>query len=396
MGILAAGPLFGGCTPGGGSNDRPEADASAASPAGGNVAASGIEQMSPLGAPDANGLRLADGFTSRIVARSSQRPVGASGYLWHAAPDGGATYATSDGGWIYVSNSEISRVGGVGALRFAPDGTLVDAYPILANTNRNCAGGPTPWQTWLSCEEVDRGRVFECDPFGRDPAVHRPALGAFKHEAAAVDPVAQVVYLTEDETDGRLYRYLPDGTLGNGRPDLDRGALEVAEVTGGQTGSVVWHRVPDPSAAALATRHQVPASTPFRGGEGIDHFDDVIYFATKGDDRVWAYDIARSELELVYDRSGFSSPQLTGVDNVVVSPAGDVLVAEDGGDLEIVALTPSGAVVPVVQIVGHDRSEVTGPAFDPSGTRLYFSSQRGTTGRSSDGVTFEVSGPFLA
>ena len=395
LGILAAGPVLAGCAPGG-SDDGSEVDVSAVSQAGGSVAASSIEQIGPLAPPDANGLRLPDGFSSRIVARSSQQPVSASGYLWHAAPDGGATYATSDGGWIYVSNSEVFSRGGVGALRFSPDGTIVDAYPILQNTSRNCAGGATPWQTWLSCEEVTRGGVFECDPFGRDSAVHRPALGAFKHEAAAVDPATQVIYLTEDETDGRLYRYVPDGTLGNGRPDLDRGVLEVARVTGGETGAVVWHRVHDPSATAQSTRYQVPASTPFRGGEGIDHFDGVIYFATKGDDRVWAYDLARSELDLVYDRSDFANPQLTGVDNVVVSPAGDVLVAEDGGDLEIVALTPSGAIVPVIQIVGHDGSEVTGPAFDPSGTRLYFSSQRGSTGSSSDGVTFEVTGPFLA
>lgn len=397
LGILAAGPVLAGCTPGGDSNDAPEADAATPSQTGGSVAASSIEQIGPLAPPDANGLRLPDGFSSRIVARSSQQPVGASGYLWHPAPDGGATYATSDGGWIYVSNSEISGSGGgVGALRFAPDGTLVDAYPILQNTSRNCAGGATPWETWLSCEEVPRGRVFECDPFGRDAAIHRPSLGAFNHEAAAVDPATQIIYLTEDENDGRLYRYVPDGSLGDGRPDLDGGALEVAEVTGGETGAVVWHRVHDPSATAQETRHQVSVSTPFRGGEGIDHFDGVIYFSTKGDDRVWAYDITRSELDIVYDRSDFANPVLTGVDNVVVSPAGDVLVAEDGGDLEIVALTPSGAIVPVIQIVGHDRSEVTGPAFDPSGTRLYFSSQRGSTGSSSDGVTFEVTGPFLA
>jgi len=386
------GPVLGACAPGGGSG----ADESPTGPAPGNVAASNLEQIGPLASADANGLRLADGFSSRIVARSSQQPVNASGYQWHAAPDGGATYPDSGGGWIYVSNSERSVGGGVGALRFAPDGTLVDAYPILENTRRNCAGGATPWGTWLSCEEVARGQVFECDPFGRDPATHRPALGAFKHEAAAVDPATHVVYLTEDETDGRLYRYIPDSILGNGRPDLDNGVLEVAEAVGGQTGAVVWHRVPDPTAAAQLTRHQVPASTPFRGGEGIDHFDGVIYFATKGDDRVWAYDLTLGELDLIYDRSGFASPQLTGVDNVVVSPAGDVLVAEDGGNLEIVALTPSGAIVPVVKIVGHDRSEVTGPAFDPSGTRLYFSSQRGATGSSADGVTFEVSGPFLA
>jgi hypothetical protein len=73
------------------------------------------------------------------------------------------------------------------------------------------------------------------------------------------------------------------------------------------------------------------------------------------------------------------------------SPAS--LVAEDNGDMQIVALS-AGGVTPIVQVEGHRESEVAGPAFDPSGTRLYFSSQRGASGHSSDGVTYEVSGAF--
>ncbi len=66
--------------------------------------------------PDQNGVRLPANFTSRIVARSGQE---LSGYKWHAAPDGGAVFATADGGWVYVSNSELdNQAGGVGALHF--------------------------------------------------------------------------------------------------------------------------------------------------------------------------------------------------------------------------------------------------------------------------------------
>lgn len=46
------------------------------------------------------------------------------------------------------------------------------------------------------------------------------------------------------------------------------------------------------------------------------------------------------------------------------------------------------------QFVGQDNSEITGPAFSPDGTRLYFSSQRG--GRLAGGITYEVTGPFTA
>jgi secreted PhoX family phosphatase len=74
--------------------------------------------------------------------------------------------------------------------------------------------------------------------------------------------------------------------------------------------------------------------------------------------------------------------------------SGDLLIAEDGGDLQIVVITKSGELKPLLQLIGHDHSEITGPAFSPNGSRLYFSSQRGTTGRSEDGITFEITGPF--
>ncbi len=75
----------------------------------------------------------------------------------------------------------------------------------------------------------------------------------------------------------------------------------------------------------------------------------------------------------------------------MVSRSGDMFVGEDGGNLEVVMISTEGQVALVVRLVGHDVSEVTGPAFSPDGSRLYFSSQRGTDGR---GVTFQVTGPF--
>jgi len=376
--LLGAGPLWSGCHDGGSSGSAPTRS---------NLAALALE------APDANGLQLSEGFRSRVVARSGERPVAASAYVWHAAPDGGATFASDDGGWIYVSNAELAS-GGVGALSFAPDGSLRDAYSILSGTIRNCAGGATPWGTWLSCEEFAGGRVHECDPYGREPAVVRPELGVFQHEAVAVDPVTHFFYLTEDVPDGRLYRFVPVGRRGDGRPEYAGGSLEVAQVIGSPGGRVVWHPLPDPSGSPTPTRLQVAASTRFAGGEGIDVRDGIVYFSTKHDNRVWALDTRSDELSVLYDAASFAVPVLTGVDNVVVSPWGDVLVAEDGGNLEIVALTPGGDVNPVVRIANHPLSEVTGPAFDPSGTRLYFSSQRGAAGRSNAGITYEVEGPF--
>jgi uncharacterized protein len=351
-----------------------------------------------LNAPDANGVRLMPGFTSRIVARSGQPPVPGGKYAWHGSPDGGAVFPAPDGGWIYVSNSELaSDQGGVGALRFDAGAAVVDAYSILHGTSVNCAGGATPWKTWLSCEEFPLGRVWECDPYGKQEGVVRPALGVFTHEAVAVDPVARRLYLTEDAPNGRFYRFTPHGVFPSGAYDLSAGLLEVAQAaaTGDVvSGSVTWHRVPDPSGAQLPTWQQVSASTAFPGAEGIAVHDGVAYFTTKYDNRVWAYDINREAIGILYDDDRFEDPVLTGVDNVAISPGGAILVAEDPGHMQLVAIVPGGPVYPVLQVVGHIDSEITGPAFDPSGTRLYFSSQRGPGGQRSEGITYEVTGPF--
>ncbi|WFE94402.1 alkaline phosphatase PhoX [Micromonospora sp. WMMD987] len=349
----------------------------------------GTGPYGPLGTADGNGLQLPAGFTSRVIARSRQTVPGTS-YTWHPAPDGGACFAAGTG-WIYVSNSEVTPGGGASAVRFAADGTVTAAYRILSGTNQNCAGGATPWGTWLSCEETNRGFVYETYPQGGTPAVQRPALGRFKHEAAAADPGRQVIYLTEDETDGCFYRFRP--TVWG---DLSAGTLEVLVAGTGTDGPVSWTRIPDPDGLPKATRNQVAGAKRFAGGEGCWYADGTCWFTTKGDNRVWAYDVVGQRIDLAYDDSlvtGGTAP-LTGVDNITGTRSGDLYVAEDGGDMEINLITPTGVVTPFLRITGQSESEITGPAFSPDGSRLYFSSQRGTSGIPGGGVTYEVRGPF--
>jgi secreted PhoX family phosphatase len=280
----------------------------------------------------------------------------------------------------------------VGAIRFDANGDLVDAYSILNGTNMNCAGGPTPWGTWLSCEEVSNGRVFETDPWGEVEAIERPALGRFKHEAATIDPELGCVYLSEDETDGRFYRFKSSAFDEDGHLSLTEGELQVAVVD--DSGGVNWLPIPDPLVEdGIPTRWQVPEATVFKGGEGLWWFEGTVYLSTKGDNRIWAYDTNSQTITTLYDRATAPNPDdLYGVDNLTVSACGDVLVAEDAGRMRIVAVLPNGDLKTLVQIEGQDGSEITGPAFDPSGTRLYFSSQRaiGTL----TGLTYEITGPF--
>ena len=123
----------------------------------------GWEDTGPLKESDLRGIFIPESLSCRIIARSGEKVT--NNYTWHGSPDGASVFPSSDGGWIYVSNSELGNSqGGAGAIKFNKNGEIQDAYSILKNSSRNCSGGATPWETWLSCEEHDKGIVWETSP----------------------------------------------------------------------------------------------------------------------------------------------------------------------------------------------------------------------------------------
>lgn len=372
-------------------------------------------------APDENNLLIPTGFKSRVIAQANM-PVGDTSFLWHSDPDAGAVFPAEDGGWVYVSNREFLP-GGADAIRFDAEGEIVDAYNVLPGllSRLNCGGGVTPWGTWLSGEETDIGLIWECDPFDSTGLSARAitGCGSFTHEAATVDPNDHTFYLTEDMPDSAFYRFIPAEPNVGGVPGTT-GTLQAMKVAVSQEQldaegargpwAVSWLDVPTPNPLQIpelpaALQPQTPTRlqtdcSHFDGGEGIWWQDGVVYFTTKGDRRVWAHDIAAQTLEIIYDDFFFAEPILDSVDNIVMTPGGDIVVVEDKEEAnqQAVAIQADGTLAVLVQLVGQEGSEVTGPAFSPDGRFFYFSSQRGpdaggVTGTA--GITYCIEGPWF-
>jgi hypothetical protein len=410
----------------------------------------------PLLADPEGRLALPAGFRYRVLAEEGVTRL-ESGEPSPSDPDGAAVFARPDGsGAVLICNHEIgsdephpvphleglvydpSARGGTTTMEIAPDGSLTRQYVSLAGTVDNCAGGRTPWDTWLTCEETEEvlelphGYVFEVDPF--DPAANRDprpirALGRFAHEAVVVDPEEHVLYLTEDarRPNGLLYRYTPPPeALPLGKGSLraladDAGGLaalrattgggrhvrDLAEATQiGTTYEVDWVEVPARDGMADSTRRQFDNDEITRGhklagawwGDGgayvVSSYDRPRQGKSKTHDgQVWFLDPRAGTLTLKLrfapTNEGDTSPD--GPDNITVSPYGGVLIAEDGngdGLPHLLGATPGGEVFFLAQSGQKGAgSEFCGPVFSPD-DRMLFVNQQGP------GTTFVVQGPF--
>jgi uncharacterized protein len=323
-------------------------------------------------------------------------------------------------------------------VRVNPDGSRVKAREFLSlgGTIVNCAGGPTPWGSWLTCEETtagtargwrqEHGYVFEVPSGTNEQAMAAPlkALGRFVHEAAAVDRRTGVVYLTEDQDieggkGAGFYRFLPTrrGDLAAGRLQMlaVRGQRNYNTGTGQRAGAalpVSWVSIEDPDPARAAT----DSSAVFRQGwsrgaavfqrlEGCWSGEGAIYFnATAGGDagagQVWRYRPTApdaGELSLIFESP--SSEVLDSPDNIVVTPRSGLLLCEDGdGEQFVRGLTPQGEIFDFARNAG-DQTEFAGACFSPDGQTFFVNTQGETQHRRDGsygllGKTYAIWGPW--
>ena len=233
-------------------------------------------------------------------------------------------------------------------------GRFVRDWTSLGGTIRNCAGGLTPWGSWISCEEtfhawddrddgVNHGYVFDVPGFGISDGQPIRQAGRFSHEAVAVDPKTGIVYETEDAGESALYAYdNPGGT----RAIRDGGDLYAMVVKGtsrfdlrqgfgdGQTFDVTWERVGDPEGIEGRAFDSAPNAAVIARGEGAWWDAGLCYFISTsggaaGLGQVWALDPKRSLLTMVYEAR--DPAVLDGPDNIAISPNGGIMLCEDGG-----------------------------------------------------------------
>ncbi|MEV6108652.1 alkaline phosphatase PhoX [Streptomyces sp. NPDC051940] len=409
----------------------------------------------PLVTDPAGVLDLPEGFSYRILSRTGDPLRSGEGVVPERC-DGMAAFAARHGGVDLVRNHENRTTaalkvptvegltydpaggGGCTAIHLDRAGNVTGEHVAIAGTAVNCAGGPSLWGTWLTCEETedkagmnghtkDHGFVFEVhasDPH-KTGAVPLKAMGRFQHEAVAIDPRNGVVYETEDAFSfpfGLFYRFLPAKPLGGVGSLQAGGTLQAMRVPGvadlssvTETGRVFhdieWVDVPDPLAVQTSIRNQ-----DF-GPKGITHGQKLegcywggrsVYFvcsfartqdgsAATHHGQVWRYDPGSRTLTLVIVFGPDTDPQNVGdePDNIALAPGGGLMLCEDSnGEQHVFGLTRRGEIYPMArnrQNIGSaeapEYGEFAGVTFSPDGDTMYVNCY-------TPGTTFAITGPW--
>ena len=307
---------------------------------------------------------------------------------------------------------------------------LVSQHLSLGGTLRNCAGGPTPWNSWITCEESveragefctkDHGYNFEV-PVSSEPKLALPvplkAMGRFNHEAVAVHPATSIVYQPEDRSEGLIYRFIPKvpQRLSAGgklqalavidQPSLDSRNWKKETVPPRTVLRVKWLDLEEIYSPNDDLRHRGFASGAacFARGEGMWYGNDAIYFACTNGGReekgqIWRYFPSPLEgtpeeqkdpgrLELFVEPN--DSNLIENADNLTVAPWGDLIVCEDrGSDTApfLIGVTPQGGFYRFGRNAVSD-SELAGVTFSPDGTTLFVNIQH-------EGLTLAITGPW--
>jgi hypothetical protein len=307
---------------------------------------------------------------------------------------------------------------------------LVRHYLSLAGTLRNCAGGPTPWNSWLTCEETeqlaggpflkDHGYVFEVparSEIGLVEPIPLTAMGRFRHEAVAVDAKSGVIYETEDMDDGLIYRFLPErqqdlkrggklqalALIGRPAVDLRNWKSNSPVIAVGESVPVEWIDLEDIQSPAndLRQRGHSAGAARFARGEGMWYGNEGVYFActTGGHARlgqIWRYRPSPHEGQPEEARSPgrlelFVEPNdgrlVENADNLTVAPWGDLVICEDGlSDQHVIGVTPKGKFYRLARNA-VSQSEFAGATFSPDGSTLFVNIQH-------DGLTVAITGPW--
>lgn len=353
--------------------------------------------------------------------------------------DGMASYAAGRGRVRLVRNHEVGRGvpfsaasygpgagGGTTTLEFDTNrGELVSARDSLSGTIRNCAGGPTPWGTWLTCEETNdftsmpHGYIFEVPADGLGDPMPLGDMGRFSHEAIAVDPSTGYIYETEDAGNSSgFYRFIP-ATAGElaGGGELSmlkaRGVNQLnlgASYLNGTVFDVEWVpiAIPDnPTPAAPGNfvwlQGRAQGAATFARLEGCWYGNDAKVYVVStsggiGQGQIWEYDPGAETIRLLFQSPGASV--LNAPDNITVSPRGGLVLCEDGNGVEFMhGLTVEGEIFPFAQnnvvldgerngLVGDFRgSEWAGACYSADGKWLFANIQ-------SPGLTVAITGPW--